>query len=200
MSGFFESLNEEASKVVERGRAGLVQVVRPGGGAAGTIWHPEGLVITNAHVVGNGPVRVVLPEGRSVGARVLAIDTGLDIAALAVDASGLPTVALGDSRALRPGELVIAVGHPWGVLGAATSGVVVGVGDEWPEGPLANREWVVVNLHLRPGYSGGPLMDSEGRLVGMNTVMTAPDLGMAVPVHVVKAYLRETLGAPKVAV
>jgi S1-C subfamily serine protease len=79
------------------------------------------------------------------------------------------------------------------VTGAATGGVVIGVGAEWPEMPRSGREWVVVSLHLRPGHSGGPLVDTQGHLVGINTLMTGPDVGVAVPVHVVKAFLRQTL-------
>ena len=93
----------------------------------------------------------------------------------------------------------MAVGHPWGVVGAATAGVVIGVGQHWPEGTGSEREWIGVNLNLRPGNSGGPLIDSQGRLVGINTVMTGPEVGLAVPVHVVKAFLVEALGSRRTA-
>jgi S1-C subfamily serine protease len=63
-----------------------------------------------------------------------------------------------------------------------------------PDMPLSDREWIVVSLHLHPGYSGGPLVAAQGRLVGINTIMAGPDLGLAVPAHVVKAFLRQAVG------
>jgi S1-C subfamily serine protease len=80
------------------------------------------------------------------------------------------------------------------VTGAATAGVVIGVGLP-PEMPSFRRELIQVSLHLRPGHSGGLLMDGYGRLVGINTMMAGPDVGLAVPVHVVKRFLRQTLGS-----
>ena len=90
---------------------------------------------------------------------------------------------------------MLAVGHPWGVLGAATAGVVIGSGSEQGEGPWGGTDLLAVALHLRPGYSGGPLVDIHGRLLGINTMMTGPDVGVAVPVHVAKAFLKRNLGS-----
>ena len=155
--------------------------------------------MTNAHVVGRRPISVTLWDGTELEARLLARDTGLDVAALAIDASGLPAIGLGESRSLKAGELVVALGHPWGVPGAGTVGVVIGVGSDLLELPPSGREWIAVSLHLRPGYSGGPLIDAQGKLVGINTMMNGPDAGMAVPVHVAKSFLRETLGSQNAA-
>lgn len=184
-------LNDEVSALAERVKRSMVEV-RTGrhGGAAGTIWDSSGLILTNAHVVGRGQPRVVLPDGRLLEARVLASDRSRDLAALSVDAEDLCPIELGDSAALEPGQYVIAVGHPWGVKNAVTAGIVMDaaadfVRVEFPE-PL-----VMVNLLLRPGNSGGPLVDAEGRLVGINTMMTGSDTGLAIPVNVAKAFLRE---------
>ena len=84
------------------------------------------------------------------------------------------------------------MGHPWGMTNAATAGVVVGAAAH-PGIPRMGRDWVVVNLHLRPGYSGGPLFDDRGRLIGINTMMAVHDVGMVVPVHAAKRFLRDTL-------
>ena len=111
-----------------------------------------------------------------------------------VDATSLPTIETGSSRDLRPGQWAMAVGHPWEVRGAATAGVVIGVGSELPETPQSPKEWITVGLRLRPGHSGGPLIDVNHRLIGSNTLMTGPDVSTAVPVHVAKAFLSETLG------
>ena len=197
MSNLLEQLNLELGQVVENARLSLVEVRNGrGGSGAGTIWHPEGLIITNAHVIRSRSPQVVLPDHTIRPARVLAYDSHSDVAALAVDAAGLPTIQLGESRNLRPGQWVMALGHPWGINGAVTGGVVIGAGRDLPEMPYSNREWVAVGLHLRPGHSGGPLVDAAGRLVGINTMMVGPEVGMAVPVHVVKAFLRRELGSP----
>jgi serine protease Do len=164
----------------------------PAGNGSGIIWSADGLIITNAHVVRRRSLKVTLPEGRELPARVLAHDPERDIAALRVEAQGLPAIEVGDSAALRPGEWVFAVGHPFGVTGAATAGVVIGSGPDLPE-QHRGREWIAVNLRLRPGNSGGPLVDAHGRLVGVNTIMTGPEAGGAVPVHVVQQFLREKI-------
>ena len=193
-------LNVEMASMAESAGRALVEVRlggRRGGAGAGTIWHPQGLIITNAHVASSGSLRVTLPGGATLPARLLAHDKERDLAALMVDANGLPTIDIGNSRDLQPGQLVMAMGHPWGVKGAATAGVVIGVGSEWPEMPGSPREWIGVSLRLRPGHSGGPLIDVNHRLVGINTLMAGPEVGMAVPVHVVKAFLSETLGIPE---
>jgi len=197
MSNVLERLNADMASVVEGVQRALVHV-RSGatGAGAGTVWHPDGLIVTNAHVVRHGPLQVTLADGRELAARLLSQDAAHDLAALVVDANGLPTIPLGNSRRLLPGEWVLALGHPWGVRGSVTAGVVIGMGAEWRELPRSGQDWVAVSLHLRPGYSGGPLVDVTGRLVGINTMMTGPDVGVSVPVHVAKAFLREALGAP----
>ncbi len=101
---------------------------------------------------------------------------------------------MGDSAALQPGDWVTAIGHPWGVSGAANGGVVIGTGADLPELSPSSREWVAVSMRLRPGNSGGPLVDARGRLIGINTMITGPSVGMAVPVNAVKRFLRQFLG------
>lgn len=196
MSTVVQKLNDEMADVLDTVAHSLVQVHSDGSGAgAGTVWHSDGLIITNAHVVRRQPLRVTLRDGASLPARLLAYDINHDLAALSVEASGLQTIPLGDSRMVQPGQWVLAVGHPWGVLGAATAGVVIGSGSEWGNGSQEENELISVALHLRPGYSGGPLVDIHGRLVGINTMMTGPDVGVAVPVHAAKTFLKRTLGS-----
>ena len=196
MTSLLHRLNYEMADTLQKAAGSLVQVRSGQGGAgAGTIWHPNGLIVTNAHVVARGALRVSLPDGTDLAARILARDEGLDIAVLEVDRTGLPTIEPGESKRLKPGHWVLALGHPWGVRGAATAGIVIGVGSEWPEGPSQGRDWIAVSMPLRPGNSGGPLVDVRGRLLGINTLITGPEVGMAVPVHVVKRFLREALGS-----
>ena len=146
-----------------------------------------------------GPLSVTLPDGRRMPARLLASDADCDIAAITVAASGLPAIELGQSSRLRPGSMVLAIGHPFGVVGTATAGTVVGVGQDLPEVGRPSRQWIAVSLNLRPGNSGGPLVDAEGRLVGINTMMTGPQAGMAVPVQVAKEFIKEAMSSRKVA-
>lgn len=190
-----QQLNDELAAMVDGARRGLVQISNGGRGfGAGTIWHPDGLIVTNAHVIGGRhALNVTLPDDRTLPAEVLAADPDRDIAALYVEASDLPTVELGQSKRLRPGDWVLAVGHPWGVTGAATAGVVIGMGRDLPEIPRAHHEWIALDAHMRPGHSGGPLVDVQGRLVGLNTMIAGPDVGFAVPVHVVKRFLKDRL-------
>ncbi len=192
---FLLELNDEQATVVERVQNSLVQVSngREGFGA-GVIWKPDGIIVTNAHVIHRQSLRIGFRDGREFDARLLAYDQANDIAALATDAANLDAIELGDSQLLQPGQLVLALGHPWGVPRAVTAGVVIGAGARLPESPRANREWVAVSLRLRPGNSGGPLVDARGRLLGINTMMTGPDFGMAVPTHVVKRFMREAMG------
>ena len=193
-TNLLQQLNHEMSTTVSNVRRSLVQINNGRGGAgAGTIWHAAGLIITNAHVAQRDTLKVSLSDGRTLPARPLAYDVERDLAALAVDANDLPTIELGNSKQLQPGHWVLALGHPWGVPGAVTAGVVINT-DAPPEIPTRG-ELIQVGLHLRPGHSGGPLVDINGRLVGINTMLAGPDVGLAIPAHVVKAFLRETLGA-----
>ncbi len=198
MTTLLEIINDELGDLVAGVKRSLVQVLSGDqGGGSGSIWHPDGLIVTNAHVVRNRTPQVVLPDGTSLAARVLAHDRHLDVAVLSVAETGLPSIELGDSRMLKPGQWVTALGHPYGIPGAATGGVVIGVGPDLPEMlpemPSGDRELIVVGLRLRPGYSGGPLVDDRGRLVGLNTMMVGPEVGVAV--QVVKTFLRERLGS-----
>lgn len=191
-----QTLDAEIGALVDRVRLSLVQVSNGRRGAgAGTIWHPDGLIVTNAHVVKLRKPEVTLSDGRKLPARLLVHDLDLDLAALAVDEKGLPSIELGESTGLRAGELVFALGHPWGIEGAVTAGVVIGVGSEWEELPRPDREWIAASLSVRPGHSGGPMVDARGRLVGINTMMAGSGVGVAVPVHVAKRFLKDAIGA-----
>jgi S1-C subfamily serine protease len=193
MSSVLMQLNNEMAGLVEKVRQSLVQVTDGQGGAAGSIWHSQGLIVTNAHIISHKHARVTLFDGRDLGAKVLACDKDKDLAALSIDAEGLPTIALGDSTRLNAGQFVVAMGHPWGVNGLATAGIIMGAGAEHLRISYA-RNLLAVNLPLRPGNSGGPLVDAGGRLVGINTMMTGPDTGLAIPVNLAKAFLKDRLG------
>jgi S1-C subfamily serine protease len=194
MNNLLVTFNNEMSAVVRRVQQSLVQVQngRRGNGA-GTIWHEDGLVLTNAHVVQRRQPQVTLWDGRSYPSQLLAYDEKRDLAALAIQADHLPTVELGNSKTLRAGDWVIAAGHPWGITGAVSAGAVIALGVPLE---LSNYpgELIQVGLQLRPGHSGGPLVDGNGRLLGINTMIAGPQVGLVIPVHVVADFLKEKLG------
>lgn len=186
------------ASVGERVLPAVVQI-RNGRSGAGTgiIWHHDGLIVTNAHVVmsrtvSQASLTVQLADGREFTPQLVAVDPERDLAVLQIDAHALPTVELGSSQQLQPGQLVFAFGFPWGVAGGATSGVVIGVGAQLGDLVSTRNEWVAASLHLRPGHSGGPMVDAAGRLIGINTLMNGPDVGVAVPVDVAKRFVKET--------
>ncbi len=179
-------------EVAERLRRSTVHI-RGSGSGSGVIWSAEGLIVTNAHVAREDREVVETWNGRRLPAVVKSIDRRRDLATLEVEAGDLPAATPGDSDALRPGELVIAVGNPLGFSGALSTGVVHAVG---PAGGLGRRNWVQADVRLLPGNSGGPLADARGRVIGINT-MIAGGLALAVPSNTVAEFLRR--GASDVA-
>jgi serine protease Do len=153
---------------VSRQESGRREGQRSGG--SGIIWSSDGLILTNAHVVGSGEAEIELWDGRRFPARVTARDARRDLAALRIGASGLEAVTAGDSAALRPGELVIAVGNPLGFAGALSTGIV----------HSSSERWIHADVQLAPGNSGGLLANAYGHVVGVNTAIVN-GLGAAVP-------------------
>jgi serine protease Do len=173
--------------LAERLRRVTIQVrAGPRSAGAGVVWLRRGLVVTNAHVATGGAVEVVLPEDRAVRARLLARDPERDLAALELPAGDHEPAARADARGLRPGELVVAVGHPLGVAYAAALGLV----HRPPTGGRGPAGWLQADIRLAPGNSGGPLADVAGRVVGLNAMIVG-GLGFAVPTHVVERFLRD---------
>ena len=200
MTSLLPELNSDLGELADRVRKSLVQVsVGSSGSGSGVIIAADGMVVTNAHVVaarrqGGGGLRVTLPDGSVSKAQLLAKDDDIDVALVKIDPAGskLPDlwpIEVGDSKNLRAGQWVMAMGHPWGVAGAAVAGIVIGAGPDLPEAPGAGRDWVAVDLALRPGHSGGPLVDHQSRLIGMSTMMAGLEVGMAVPAHVIEAFV-----------
>ena len=178
------------AEAAARLRSSVAEVKSGGHGhGAGTVWRREGTIVTNHHVVAGERAEVVLADGRAFPATVSARDIQNDLAVLSIPATGLPAVTVGDARAARPGELVLAIGHPFGVRGALAVGVV-GHAHQAP-GEGRERELVVADLPLRPGNSGGPLADALGRVLGINA-MVAGGLALAVPSHLVERLLGGT--------
>jgi serine protease Do len=178
-------------EVVEKLRRSTVQVrVHRNGCGSGVIWSQDGRIVTNSHVVeGASGVEVVLWDGRRVPGKIVNRDRRRDLASIEVQASGLPAATPGESSALRVGELVIAVGNPFGFTGAASTGVVHGL--NWRE-RSRGESWVVSQLRLAPGNSGGPLANANGDVVGINT-MIAGGLAFAIPSLAAADFLKVPL-------
>lgn len=195
--GTLRQINAALGGLANRVRPSLVRVVDGGRGAgAGVVLHERGLIVTNAHVAHRRHTMVEDWQVRQLPARLIALDRRHDLAALSVEAEDLEPLELGDSQGLASGSWLLAMGHPFGVLGGATAGIVIGVGGDLPEAP-PGREWLAMSLQLRPGHSGGPVIDTHGRLVGVNAMMAGPEVGLAVPAHVIKRFLKEGLGNDK---
>lgn len=207
MTALLPQLNCDLGDLAARVRESLVQVVVSSeGSGSGVVLSTDGLVVTNAHVVEANKYgrsarafKVVLPSGQVTSARLLAKDKSLDVAVLKVDSykgdmPELQPIGIGDSKALCVGQWVMAMGNPWGVAGVAVAGIVIGVGTGLPEAIGEGREWVVVDLALRPGHSGGPLVDHQGQMIGMSTMMAGLEVGMAVPAHVIWEFVARVHG------
>ncbi len=197
---FSTSIAEALSAVARRVQSSLV-VVHNGrhGAGAGVVWRFGGYIVTNHHVVARGRLRVTLPDGQHSSARLIAKEPELDLALLQVDHPNLPAAMIADSRSLKPGHIVLAVGHPWGQRGFVTAGIVSGHGSVGMRGFRGQRlsqtsiPVVRTDVRLAPGNSGGPLVNAVGGVVGINTMIVGGDMGVAIPSHVVDAFVARAL-------
>lgn len=178
---------------LERGGRGPYNMTRQYGGVgSGFIFASDGQILTNAHVVANAQrVKVTLADGRTFDASVVGSDPDIDIAVLRIGADHLPVAELG-SGPLRVGQLVIAVGNPYGLNWTVTAGVVSALDRTLP-GPGRQKMTGLIqtDTSINPGNSGGPLVDSNGRVVGITTAMMpmAQGLGFSIPVETIKSAL-----------
>ena len=207
MNSLAVSLADEMAALVARLQRSLV-VLHNGrvGVGAGVIWKRDGLVVTNHHVVaahrgrsGNRDLRVELFDGRVYPARVVSQDEEIDLALLQVDGAfkdeqnqELPEVQIADVADLRIGEMVMAIGHPWGQRGMVTLGLVSGIFSAKTQGRRGQVEIIRSDARLAPGNSGGPLVDASGRVVGLNTLIIGGDQGMAISGQVINSFVEQS--------
>lgn len=161
---------------------------------AGVVWRSGGIVVTNNHVLTRRNLRVTLAGGRQFQARLVSSAPELDLAVLQIEDDRLQAAAIADSRKVRIGEIVLAIGHPWGQRGAATMGIVSGLERAAIRGAPESIDLIRTDARLAPGNSGGPLVNTMGEVVGINTMVVGGDLGLAISSHVVEEMLAGVLG------
>jgi len=182
---FENRFSADASELADLLTRAVVEVHSPRGGGAGIIWGASGLIVTNAHCVPRGSSLRVDSAGRTHDADVVAYSRNHDLALIHAPGVSGPLLELRDARSLRPGEIVFAHGHPLGMSHSLTMGAIHGVADDPRTGEL---RFVVADVRLAPGNSGGALVDAHGRLVGINS-MVVGGLGVAIPAMVAQGFV-----------
>ena len=181
-------LNDELAQLALFVKSFTVAIEAAGhGNGSGVIWRPRGLVVTNAHVARGERHGVRLPDGTEIEAERVAVDRKLDVAVLRVDLVQpfLACAPTSDAGTLRAGSVVLAHGHPWGIANALSLGVVHSVTKRRD----GSAGWIASDVRLAPGNSGGPLVDTSGRVVGVNTAIVN-GLGVAVAANAVEEVVR----------
>lgn len=180
------------------------------GVGSGFVFDPDGLILTNNHVIDgatNDAITVAFQDGTELPARVVATDSTHDLAVIKVDATGLATIPVGDSSALKVGQLVVAIGSPLGTFTeSVTSGILSATGRTIQVGSQTSRQTATMtgllqtDAAINEGNSGGPLLDASGRVIGVNVAVatSAQGIGFAVPIDeaaTIMAEARATSGA-----
>ena len=182
--------------------AGDLGIIPATGVGSGVIFDSNGWILTNHHVVEGGEkFDVELKDGRMLSGTVYGIDTLTDLAIVKVDATGLPTAAIGESDALEVGQLVVAIGSPLGTYSnSVTSGIVSAKGRSiTTDGNQSLTNLIQTDAAINPGNSGGPLLDAEGNVVGINTAIATNSngIGFAIPIDIARPIMAQAVAGLK---
>jgi S1-C subfamily serine protease len=187
-----KSFSDALVSVVARVSPSVVQVSTGRGFGTGVVWDDDGHVVTNHHVVGRSPkIEITTADGKTVNAAFVGADRYSDIAVLKVEGKlGAPAISRGDSGSLSTGQFVLALANPFGDRVSAASGIITNpkgrIGGPWAD------EQIITDVRLNRGYSGGPLLDASGNMVGMNAAYFA-NRGVAISVGVVTTTVQQIL-------
>jgi S1-C subfamily serine protease len=197
-----DAYSHAVTSVVEKVGPAVAGVSLKRGGGSGVLFTPDGYLLTNAHVVGKArQVSVSLPDGSTHEGQVIGSDPATDLAVAQIEGNHFPAADLGQSGKLRVGQLVIAIGNPLGFSFTVSAGVLSAVGRTLraQDGRLIDGV-LQTDVALNPGNSGGPLVDSHGRVVGINTamIMGAQGISFAVPIDTARWVLAELMRAGRV--
>ena len=192
-----DAYSHAVTSVVDVVGPAVVSVSLPRGGGSGVMFAPDGYLLTNAHVVGRARgVKIGLADGSTHEGNVVGADPATDLAVVHIDGLHLPAAELGNSARLRVGQLVVAIGNPLGFSFTVSAGVVSALGRSLraQDGRLMDAI-IQSDVALNPGNSGGPLVDSHARVVGINTavILGAQGLSFAVPVDTARWVLGELM-------
>ena len=173
------------------------------GSGSGFILRSEGIILTNAHVVEQADqVTVKLKDGRSFEGTVVGEDPVTDVAVVKIEAQDLPTVAIGNSDTLQPGEWAIAIGNPLGLDNTVTVGIISATGRTSSEIGVPDKRvgFIQTDAAINPGNSGGPLLNAQGEVIGMNTAIIggAQGLGFAIPINTADRLAEQLINTGKV--
>lgn len=173
------------------------------GSGSGFILASDGRILTNAHVVdGADSVMVTLKDGRSFKGKVLGADAVTDVAVIKIEANNLPTVTLGNSEQLQPGEWAIAIGNPLGLDNTVTMGIISATGrsSSLVGVPDKRVSFIQTDAAINPGNSGGPLLNQKGEVIGMNTaiIQGAQGLGFSIPINTAQRIANQLIAKGKV--
>jgi S1-C subfamily serine protease len=172
------------------------------GTGSGFIINKDGDIITNAHVVsGADKVTVILKDGRQIEGKVLGSDEMTDIAVIQAKADNLPTVSLGSSQNLQPGDWAIAIGNPLGLDNTVTSGIISAIGRKSGQIGVDKRvSFIQTDAAINPGNSGGPLLNQNGEVIGVNTaiIQGAQGLGFSIPIETAQRIAKQIIENGKV--
>jgi serine protease Do len=169
------------------------------GAGSGFIIDKEGYILTNEHVArGADKIKITLKDGRTFDGKAVGHDAMLDLAVIKIEAHDLPTVTLGNSSKIRPGEWAIAIGNPYGFSNTVTAGIISATGRTL--GDIGKRDLIQTDAAINPGNSGGPLLNIQGEVIGINVaiVAQAQGIGFAIPINDVKDILQDLITKGKV--
>lgn len=188
-----KSFSDALVSIVNRVSPSVVQVSTGRGVGTGVVWDEQGHIVTNYHVVGrSSKIEVGTPDGKTMNAAVVGQDRYSDIAVLKVEGSNVgPAISRGDSDSLATGQFVLALANPFGDRVSAASGIVTNPRGRIG-GPWSSDDQIVTDVRLNRGYSGGPLLDAAGNMIGMNTAYFA-NRGIAISVGVVTTTVQQIL-------